>query len=188
MAFSIASNPAQTGQTVAFDAAASSSSDGTITNFHWDFGDGSPPTDTGTTRTTTHSYASPATVNVKLTVTNANELSDDKSIPLQITAPPSPTTPPPPTTTPPTTTPPNPVAPAPNFPPAVSSAHTTPPSVSAYGVTNKVFAPGKAATPPTGRAARKAPTGTTFQYKLSDLDRWVAAVGSVAGVVECCSR
>jgi len=171
VAFSITSNPAQTGQTVAFNAAASSSSAGTITNFHWDFGDGSPATDTGTTPTTSHSYASPGMVNVKLTVSDNNALSDDKSISLQIDAPPPPPPPPPPpaTTRPnPVVVPPNPVAPAPNFPPPVSSAHTTPPSVSAYGVTNKVFAPGKASTPTTGRAAKKAATGTAFQYRLSE--------------------
>ncbi len=162
VAFSITPNAAQTGQAVTFNAAASSSSAGTITNFHWDFGDGSPATDTGTTPTTSHSYASPGTVNVKLTVSDNNTLSDDKSISLQIDAP----TPPPATTPPnPVVVPPNPVAPAPNLPPLLPPG---PPSVSAYAVTNKVFAPGKAATPPIGKAAKKAPTGTTFQYRLSE--------------------
>ena len=51
---------------VAFDAGTSADSDGTITNYAWDFGDGS----TGTGRTAAKKYAAAGPYNVKLTVTD----------------------------------------------------------------------------------------------------------------------
>lgn len=166
VAFTVAPNPAQTGQTVTFDAGGSSSVDASgITKFVWDFGDGSPSVDTGITPTTSHSFATAGTVNVKLIVTDTNGLSDDKTIPVVISAPaPGPGPGPSP---PATTTPANPAVAPPNLVSPLPSADRTPPSVSAFGVTNAVFAPGRAATPTTGRSARKAATGTTFRYRLS---------------------
>ena len=50
--FSVAPNPANTGQNVTFDATASSDPDGTIAKYEWDLdGNGSYETDTGTTKT-----------------------------------------------------------------------------------------------------------------------------------------
>ena len=47
-----------TGETVNFDASGSTDTDGTIENYSWDLdGDGTFETDTGTTPTTSHSYA-----------------------------------------------------------------------------------------------------------------------------------
>ena len=56
------------GLTVAFDGRGSTDSDGTVSAYMWDFGDGS--TDPVTTSTTNHSYASAGTYPVKLTVTD----------------------------------------------------------------------------------------------------------------------
>ncbi len=62
---------APTGQAVAFDAAASTDADGTIAKYEWDLdGNGSFETDTGTTRTTSRTYAAAATLNVGLRVTD----------------------------------------------------------------------------------------------------------------------
>ena len=62
---------APTGQAVAFDAAGSTDADGTIVKYEWDLdGNGSYETDTGTTRTTSRTYAAPATLNVGLRVTD----------------------------------------------------------------------------------------------------------------------
>jgi len=55
-------------QTVTFNASNSSDSDGTITNFEWDFGDGN--TTNTTEETTTHFYASVEDYTVNLTVTD----------------------------------------------------------------------------------------------------------------------
>lgn len=51
---------------VAFDAAGSTDSDGTIASYAWDFGDGS----NGTGKSTTKKYAAAGTYSVKLTVTD----------------------------------------------------------------------------------------------------------------------
>ncbi|MGZ4215443.1 MAG: PKD domain-containing protein [Solirubrobacteraceae bacterium] len=65
-AASFAANPDRGSLAVAFDAGNSSDSVGTITNYSWDFGDGS----TGTGPTPTHTYATRGTYHVTLTVTN----------------------------------------------------------------------------------------------------------------------
>ncbi len=63
------------GQTVAFDASASSDPDGTIVSYAWDFGDGS----TGTGVTTSHAYTSAGTFRVTLTVTDNDGLTGTSS-------------------------------------------------------------------------------------------------------------
>jgi PKD repeat protein len=69
--FTISPNPAPTGQTVNFDASASSDPDGTIADYEWDLdGNGSFETDSGTDPTTSRSYASSGSVTVKLRVTD----------------------------------------------------------------------------------------------------------------------
>jgi PKD repeat protein len=49
-----------------FDGSASTDSDGTVTNYVWNFGDGA----TGSGALVTHSYAGPGTYTVTLTVTD----------------------------------------------------------------------------------------------------------------------
>ena len=60
------------GETVSFDASASSDPDGTIVDYAWNFGDGS----TGTGNTTTHSYSNAEQVTVTLEVTDNDGLTD----------------------------------------------------------------------------------------------------------------
>ena len=55
-------------QTITFNASLSYDSDGTITNYEWDFGDGNITNTTGPI--TTYSYVSAGTYNVNLTVTD----------------------------------------------------------------------------------------------------------------------
>jgi len=59
-------------QTINFDAAASDPVGGTITSYTWKFGDGQ----TGTGRTTTHSYLTTGTFTVNLTVTDSEGLTN----------------------------------------------------------------------------------------------------------------
>jgi PKD repeat protein len=68
--FTATPNPAQVGQTVAFDASAST---GSPTRFEWDLdGNGTFETDTGTTRTTSRAYTAAGTVTVGLRVTGGS--------------------------------------------------------------------------------------------------------------------
>jgi PKD repeat protein len=57
------------GLTAAFDAAGSTDSDGTITSWEWDFGDGTPMSTTGT-GSTSHAYTVDGTYTVSLVVTD----------------------------------------------------------------------------------------------------------------------
>ena len=63
-------SPASPGTAVSFNASASSDSVGTITDYSWNFGDGSPVDDAGTTPTAAHTYATRGNYTVTLTVTN----------------------------------------------------------------------------------------------------------------------
>jgi len=58
--------------TLEFDGSASSDPDGTIASYSWDFGDGT----TGNGMTATHSYTTPGSFNVTLTVTDDTGASD----------------------------------------------------------------------------------------------------------------
>ncbi len=70
-ALSHSPNTVLTGETVSFDASASSDTDGTIENYSWDLdGDGTFETDTGTTPTTSHSYSENGTYLVAVKVTD----------------------------------------------------------------------------------------------------------------------
>ena len=65
-AFSATVAPA--GQASSFDASASRDPDGTVASHHWDFGDGT--SQTTTSATTTHTYATPNPYTATLTVTD----------------------------------------------------------------------------------------------------------------------
>ena len=65
------------GQSVTFDASASSDPSANITNYKWDFdGSGNFATDTGTTPTLTHTFTQPGTYNVILKVTDSKGQQD----------------------------------------------------------------------------------------------------------------
>ena len=70
-AFSVSSDHPATGDTVTFNAAGSSASDGdTIDTYSWDFGDGTG-TQTTSSPTITHRFSNPGSATAKLTVTDA---------------------------------------------------------------------------------------------------------------------
>ena len=65
------------GQSVSFNASASSDPDATITDYKWDLeGKGTFTTDTGTTPTLTHVFTQPGTYNVTLKVTDSKGLQE----------------------------------------------------------------------------------------------------------------
>ena len=66
--FSVPTAAPGAGQTTAFDASASSDSDGSIAGYAWDFGDAT----TASGATTTHVFASPGSYAVALTVTDSD--------------------------------------------------------------------------------------------------------------------
>lgn len=82
-------NPAQPGQTVSFDGSGSNDPDGTVAKYEWDLdGNGSFETDTGAVASAARAYADPATVTVRLRVTdNLGVVSDAVTRSLQVAAP-----------------------------------------------------------------------------------------------------
>jgi PKD repeat protein len=78
-----APSAAQTGQSATFDASQSQAASGAqIVNYHWSFGDGS--TDDTQSATDTHTYASPGTYTVTLTVLD-NDTQSSTAVTQQIT-------------------------------------------------------------------------------------------------------
>lgn len=117
---------ATAGQATAFDASASSDPDGKVASYRWDFGDGI--TQTTNTPTVSHSYATPGSYKVTLTVTDNDGCSTtvvftgqtascnggpraQTTHTVTVTSPPAPPTAPAP---PPAAPPPTPAAPAPS--------------------------------------------------------------------------
>ncbi len=83
--FTATPNPAIQGLTVSFNGSASKDPDGTIVKYEWDRdGNGSFETNTGTTPTTSSSYANPGTVQVGLRVTDNGGKVNVKTIPVSI--------------------------------------------------------------------------------------------------------
>ncbi len=76
---------AVTNLTAAFDAAASSDPDGTISTYSWDFGDAA----TGTGITASHSYLKAGTYQVTLTVLDSDGAATSIKKPVTVTAPPA---------------------------------------------------------------------------------------------------
>ena len=72
-----------------FDASISSDSEATITNYSWDFGDGTPVEDDGSSASTSHTYAHRGHYDVTLTVTNALGQTDTAGQTLTVDDPPT---------------------------------------------------------------------------------------------------
>jgi hypothetical protein len=74
---------------VEFDASGSGDADGSVVRYEWDLdGNGSFETDTGTTPTASNSYAGPATLTVRLRVTDNDGATGEATRSLQINPPP----------------------------------------------------------------------------------------------------
>ncbi len=69
-AFTIAPSTPAPGSSVSFDASGSTDPEGTITDYSWNFGDGTPVQDAGGSAAVQHTFASRGTYTVALTVTN----------------------------------------------------------------------------------------------------------------------
>ena len=74
---------ANAGENVSFSGADSTDSDGTITSYEWDFGDGT----TASGADVTHTYSNDGTYIVKLTVTDNSSLADTDTIEITVTTP-----------------------------------------------------------------------------------------------------
>lgn len=72
------------GQAISFDGSGSSDSDGTIANYHWDFGDGA----TGDGANVNHTYVSAGAYNVTLTVTDDDGATGTAMTSVLVNAPP----------------------------------------------------------------------------------------------------
>ncbi|HEV7482624.1 MAG TPA: PKD domain-containing protein [Solirubrobacterales bacterium] len=71
--FTVSSTPIESGQAANFNAGASTDPDGTIAKYEWDLdGNGSYETGTGTTATTSRTYATPGTFTIGLRVTDSD--------------------------------------------------------------------------------------------------------------------
>ncbi len=78
-------NPAIVDLGIAFDASESSDPDGTIAKYEWDLdGNGSFETDTGTKASAVHSYSTVGSVEVRLRVTDDDELTATKTLPVTV--------------------------------------------------------------------------------------------------------
>jgi PKD repeat protein len=64
---------------ISFNAGGSTDSGASITDYSWDFGDGSSIDDAGATPTVAHQFASPGTYNVTLIVTNSDGQSETET-------------------------------------------------------------------------------------------------------------
>jgi PKD repeat protein len=78
-AFTPTSGTTTPGSSVSFNAAGSTDTNATITDYRWDFGDGTTH-DAGTSATASHTYASPGTYNATLIVTNNKNPGQSDSI------------------------------------------------------------------------------------------------------------
>ena len=108
-AFTVSPNPVLAGQTVTFEGSGSTATNGSIVKYEWDLdANGSFETDTGAAPTTSRSYASPATLSVKLRVTDSNGAINEATRSLQIDAVPQANAPLPPNAAPPPGTQPQP--------------------------------------------------------------------------------
>ena len=94
---------------VTFDASDTNDPESSITDYSWDFGDGTSAHEPGATPAIAHPFANPGTYTVTLTATNAFGLTGTTSrvvvIPTPVTSSGTPTPPPTSTTPPPVTTP-----------------------------------------------------------------------------------
>jgi YD repeat-containing protein len=78
-------NPAVIGQAVAFSGAGSTDADGTVTDYQWDLdGNGTYESDTGTTKTTSKTYATAGTYNVSLKATDNGGKSSVMTVPVTV--------------------------------------------------------------------------------------------------------
>jgi PKD domain len=91
--FATYSSPATTGQAVAFNGGSSSAGAGELTSYEWEFGDGSGATG-ATLAATSHTYATPGTYTVRLTVSNDSGASatSAQQVTIDAAAPPAVTT------------------------------------------------------------------------------------------------
>ncbi|MBA2420421.1 MAG: PKD domain-containing protein [Thermoleophilaceae bacterium] len=84
--FTATPNPAKTGETVFFNAEASTDRQGPIAKYEWDLdGNGTFETNTGTSATTSRAYAVDGVVNVKLRVTDQQGLTSEDTESVTIT-------------------------------------------------------------------------------------------------------
>jgi PKD repeat protein len=84
--FNASPSNATVGQTVTFDGSASTPSTGaTISDYTWDFGDGTGD-DSGGVATDTHAYSTPGTYTVKLTITDSNNETNSTTQQVTVTA------------------------------------------------------------------------------------------------------
>ncbi len=88
-AFTPSASVAAPGATVSFNASASApgASGGTITDYSWNFGDGTPVDDTTTNAAASHAYASPGIYTVALTTTDDLGVTDTATQQITVDAP-----------------------------------------------------------------------------------------------------
>ena len=85
--FSASPSSPATGEAVTFDGTPSSDIDGAIVSYAWSFSDGSP-TQEGPTATVSHTFATPGTHHVTLTVTDDKGLTNTSGLDIVVDAPP----------------------------------------------------------------------------------------------------